>query len=341
MALATQALERGPDPEGIAYFRACATLVRCDRLALARVHLEHALEHARRLGSVPALVRAEAWLAVAALHTGELEAAVAHATTALGAGRHTTLVGPARAALTLALIERDGRDRPSRRRRHARTAARPRTASPGALGHAAAHSRTSSPRATHGSHGAPARRWPGRPRRSRARSTPPPRASGRRARSASRCGRWPRSGRRRCGRSGAATRSRSSPRARRGWSTGTRCATSVPACAASAPAATPASRSARHSTSPSAAAPPRSPAAPARSWPRRGARPRRLAQSGRDSLTPAELRVAGLAARGLANREIAQTLFVTVKTVETELGHAYAKLGIRSRRDLAAALTQS
>ena len=69
-----------------------------------------------------------------------------------------------------------------------------------------------------------------------------------------------------------------------------------------------------------------------------GARPRRLAQSGRDALTPAELRVARLAARGLANREIAQTLVVTVKTVETELGHAYAKLGIRSRRELAGVL---
>ena len=72
-----------------------------------------------------------------------------------------------------------------------------------------------------------------------------------------------------------------------------------------------------------------------------GARPRRLAQSGRDALTPAELRVARLAARGLANREIAQTLVVTVKTVETELGHAYAKLGIRSRRDLPAALQRA
>jgi DNA-binding CsgD family transcriptional regulator len=69
-----------------------------------------------------------------------------------------------------------------------------------------------------------------------------------------------------------------------------------------------------------------------------GARPRRPAQSGRDALTPAELRAARLAADGLANREIAHTLFVTVKTVETELGHAYSKLGIRSRRDLAAAL---
>ncbi len=69
-----------------------------------------------------------------------------------------------------------------------------------------------------------------------------------------------------------------------------------------------------------------------------GARPRRAAQSGRDALTPAELRVAALAARGLANREIAQALFLTVKTIETELGHAYAKLGIRSRRELPGAL---
>jgi DNA-binding CsgD family transcriptional regulator len=69
-----------------------------------------------------------------------------------------------------------------------------------------------------------------------------------------------------------------------------------------------------------------------------GARPRRAAQSGRDALTPAEVRVAGLAMRGLANREIAQELFLTVKTIETELGHAYAKLGIRSRRELASAL---
>jgi DNA-binding NarL/FixJ family response regulator len=69
-----------------------------------------------------------------------------------------------------------------------------------------------------------------------------------------------------------------------------------------------------------------------------GARPRRAAQSGRDALTPAEVRVADLAARGLANREIAQALFLTVKTIETELGHAYAKLGIRSRRELPSVL---
>jgi DNA-binding CsgD family transcriptional regulator len=72
-----------------------------------------------------------------------------------------------------------------------------------------------------------------------------------------------------------------------------------------------------------------------------GARPRRLAQSGRDALTPAELRVARLAARGLANREIARSLVLTVKTVETELSHVYAKLDIRSRRELAGALQTS
>jgi DNA-binding CsgD family transcriptional regulator len=69
-----------------------------------------------------------------------------------------------------------------------------------------------------------------------------------------------------------------------------------------------------------------------------GARPRRSALSGRDALTPAELRVARLACDGLSNREIAKTLFLSVKTVETELGHAYAKLGIASRRGLPTAL---
>ena len=69
-----------------------------------------------------------------------------------------------------------------------------------------------------------------------------------------------------------------------------------------------------------------------------GARPRRVQLSGRDALTPAELRVAQLATDGLTNREIAQALFVTVKTVETQLGQSYLKLGIGSRRELAAAL---
>jgi DNA-binding CsgD family transcriptional regulator len=69
-----------------------------------------------------------------------------------------------------------------------------------------------------------------------------------------------------------------------------------------------------------------------------GAKPRRDAITGRDALTPGELRVARLAIDGLTNREIAQALFVTAKTVDTHLSHAYAKLDISSRRDLAAAI---
>ena len=52
----------------------------------------------------------------------------------------------------------------------------------------------------------------------------------------------------------------------------------------------------------------------------------------------AQRRVAELAAGGRTNKEIAQTLFVTLKTVELHLSHAYRKLGIRSRRDLERAL---
>jgi len=51
-------------------------------------------------------------------------------------------------------------------------------------------------------------------------------------------------------------------------------------------------------------------------------------------LTPTEVRVVELAAEGLSNKQIAQTLVVTVNTVETHLSHAYAKLGIRSRAQL-------
>ncbi len=69
-----------------------------------------------------------------------------------------------------------------------------------------------------------------------------------------------------------------------------------------------------------------------------GARPRRLMFSGVEALTASESRVAALAAEGMGNREIAQSLFVTVKTVENHLGRAYAKLGIHSREELPAAL---
>lgn len=59
---------------------------------------------------------------------------------------------------------------------------------------------------------------------------------------------------------------------------------------------------------------------------------------GRDALTPSELRVAQLASGGQTNRQIAQVLFVTQRTVENHLTSAYAKLGISSRPQLAAAL---
>ena len=55
-------------------------------------------------------------------------------------------------------------------------------------------------------------------------------------------------------------------------------------------------------------------------------------------LSAAERRVAELAASGLANKEIAQALVVTVSTVEYHLSRTYAKLGIRSRGQLAARL---
>ena len=62
-----------------------------------------------------------------------------------------------------------------------------------------------------------------------------------------------------------------------------------------------------------------------------GARPRRTALTGPESLTARERQVAGLAADGLSNREIAETLVVTVKTIEWHLKHSYRKLGVKSR----------
>jgi hypothetical protein len=48
--------------------------------------------------------------------------------------------------------------------------------------------------------------------------------------------------------------------------------------------------------------------------------------------------VAQLAADGMSNKEIAQTLFITIKTVEVHLSRAYRKLGISSRAQLDQAL---
>jgi DNA-binding CsgD family transcriptional regulator len=70
-----------------------------------------------------------------------------------------------------------------------------------------------------------------------------------------------------------------------------------------------------------------------------GGRPWRPAQTGIGSLTPAERRVAELAAKGKTNPEIAQDLFVTRKTIETQLGSVYRKLDISSRVQLAGRLS--
>ena len=65
-----------------------------------------------------------------------------------------------------------------------------------------------------------------------------------------------------------------------------------------------------------------------------GAKPRRVALSGVEALTASERRVAELAGDGLTNREIAQALFVTMRTVEGHLTRVFAKLALRSRDEL-------
>ncbi len=69
-----------------------------------------------------------------------------------------------------------------------------------------------------------------------------------------------------------------------------------------------------------------------------GVRPRTTALGGVDALTASERRVADLAGEGRSNKEIAQTLYVTPKTVEVHLSNTYRKLNIRSRQELGRAL---
>ncbi len=63
--------------------------------------------------------------------------------------------------------------------------------------------------------------------------------------------------------------------------------------------------------------------------------------TGGEALTETERRLAGLAASGLSNREVAARAFVSVKTVEANLTRVYRKLGVRSRVGLANALRES
>ena len=69
-----------------------------------------------------------------------------------------------------------------------------------------------------------------------------------------------------------------------------------------------------------------------------GVKPRRVLLSGLEALTASERRIAELAAQGLTNREIAQSLFITARTVEGHLTHVFYKLNVKDRRGLAAAL---
>jgi DNA-binding CsgD family transcriptional regulator len=72
-----------------------------------------------------------------------------------------------------------------------------------------------------------------------------------------------------------------------------------------------------------------------------GARPRRAVLTGLDALTASERRIAELASQGLTNREIAQSLFITARTVEGHLTSVFRKLRLDSRNGLEAVLAAS
>jgi DNA-binding CsgD family transcriptional regulator len=69
-----------------------------------------------------------------------------------------------------------------------------------------------------------------------------------------------------------------------------------------------------------------------------GAKPRRVVLTGLEALTAAERRSAELIADSLTDAQIAQTVFVTARTVEGHLTHVLLKLDVKARTELAAAL---
>jgi len=72
-----------------------------------------------------------------------------------------------------------------------------------------------------------------------------------------------------------------------------------------------------------------------------GAKIVKRAAATRDDLTPQERQIAELARDGLSNPEIGARLFLSPRTVEWHLRRVFAKLGIRSRRELANALARA
>jgi DNA-binding CsgD family transcriptional regulator len=67
---------------------------------------------------------------------------------------------------------------------------------------------------------------------------------------------------------------------------------------------------------------------------------RKRPTTGWNSLTPTELQVVELVARGLTNPEIGQRLFIGRGTVKTHVSHVFAKLNVSSRAELAAAASR-
>ncbi len=67
---------------------------------------------------------------------------------------------------------------------------------------------------------------------------------------------------------------------------------------------------------------------------RRGRGERKRPASGWESLTPTENNVVKLVAEGFGNKDIADRMFISPRTVQTHLTHVYAKLGLESRIQL-------
>jgi DNA-binding CsgD family transcriptional regulator len=68
---------------------------------------------------------------------------------------------------------------------------------------------------------------------------------------------------------------------------------------------------------------------------RRGRGDRKRPSTGWESLTPAEWQIVPLVAEHLTNVQIGERLFMSPKTVKTHLSHIFAKLGVKSRAELA------